>query len=346
MPTVRDHLTAQAVNGKVYAIGGRAGNVFTANEEFDPATNTWTARAPIPTARGGLASGVLNNRVIVFGGEGESGTPEGTFRQNEEYDPATNTWRTLAAMPAPRHGLYGATLDGRILVPSGGPRAGAFFSNVTDAFYLPPATPPSVQAVRNAASGEASLSPGALATVFGERLSFGEQVGGKFPLRTQMNATVVKVNGAAVPLLFAGPTQVNFLLPHDLSTGSITVTVSNAGSESSSTTLSLAANSPAIFTTGGQAAILVAGERSFRPARRGEVVEIYAAGLGSIANPPAAGEAAPLTSVIRTVETPVVTIGGQRAEVLFSHARLRGTLPGECTHRCQLSHRYRRFRKY
>src|SRR3989338_694596 len=102
MPTARDHLTAQAVGGKFYAIAGRRNDNLRANEEYDPATNRWTVRAPIPTARGGLGSGTIGGRIQVFGGEGPSGTPEGTFRQNEEYDPATNTWRSLTPMPTPR----------------------------------------------------------------------------------------------------------------------------------------------------------------------------------------------------------------------------------------------------
>jgi uncharacterized protein (TIGR03437 family) len=300
MPTARDHLTAQAVNGKVYAIGGRAAAVFTANEEFDPVTNRWTSRAALPTARGGLASGVLNDRIVVFGGEGSSGTPEGTFRQNEEYDPATNTWRTLAPMPVPRHGLYGATLEGRILAASGGPMAGAFFSNVTDAFYLPPRTPPAIGAIRDAARGAAELSPGTLASIYGERLSSGEQVASKFPLPVQMNATSIKVNGAEVPLLYAGPGQVNFLLPQDLATGPVSVTISNAGSESAAFPLTLVDAAPAIF----EGAVRTV-DSSSRPARPGEIIEIYATGFGRIR------------------ETPIVMIGGERAEVLFS-----GPAPG------------------
>src|SRR6266545_872067 len=86
MPTARDHLTAQSVNGKVYAIAGRASGDLAVNEEFDPVTTQWRARAPIARARGGLASGVLAGRLIVFGGEGSSGTPQGTFRDNDAYD--------------------------------------------------------------------------------------------------------------------------------------------------------------------------------------------------------------------------------------------------------------------
>ena len=118
MPTARDHLTAQGVNGKFYAIAGRAGRDFNIVEEYDPAANAWRTAAPIITARGGLASGVINGRIIVFGGEGNSGTPQNTFRQNEEYDPASNTWRSLAPMITPRHGFYGASLAGRIFAPA------------------------------------------------------------------------------------------------------------------------------------------------------------------------------------------------------------------------------------
>jgi uncharacterized protein (TIGR03437 family) len=55
-----------------------------------------------------------------------------------------------------------------------------------------------------------------------------------------------------------------------------------------------------------------------RPARRGEVVEIYATGLGRVTNPPALGEASPASPLSATVATPNVLIGGVAAEVMFS----------------------------
>ena len=96
MPTARDHLTAQTMNGRIYAVAGRAARDLNANEEYDPADATWRSRAPIPTARGGVGSAAVDGRMQVFGGEGNSGSPEGTFGVNEEYDPARDTWRNLA----------------------------------------------------------------------------------------------------------------------------------------------------------------------------------------------------------------------------------------------------------
>lgn len=304
MPTARDHLTAQAAGGRIYAISGRTGDVLAANEEFDPAANTWRSRAPIPTPRGGLGSGTIGGRIQVFGGEGPSGTPEGTFRQNEEYDPVANTWRSLAAMPTPRHGLYGVTIDGRIFTPAGGPSAGASFSSVNEAFFLPPDQPPQIASVVNAASGEPRLAPGAIASAFGMRLSAGEQQATRLPLPTRMNAVEVRVNGGAVPLYFAGPGQVNFLVPASVAAGPMAVTISNAGAESAAFNLTLASAAPAIFP----GAILIAGTAtaagpSGEAARRGEAVEIYCTGLGGM---PAS-----------------VTIGGRPAQVLFS-----GPAPG------------------
>jgi uncharacterized protein (TIGR03437 family) len=323
MPTARDHLTAQVVSGKFYAIAGRASGDLRANEEFDLSTNSWRQLAPIPTARGGLGSGTLGGRIQVFGGEGNSGTPENTFHQNEEYDPAVNVWRNLAPMPLPRHGLYGATLDDRIFVPGGGPGAGATFSTAHDVFYLPPAMPPSISGLRNAASFDAAIAPGALVSLFGTRLSFGEQEVTSLPLPNGLNAVSVKVNGTLAPLLFTGPTQINLLLPENLQPGQAGIIVSNTGSESVSFTATIADTAPGIFTMEksgqGQGAILIAGtgliaratpDTSSRAARRGDVVEIYCTGLGR-------------TVENRTQIAPSVTIGGVQAEVLFS-----GLTPG------------------
>jgi uncharacterized protein (TIGR03437 family) len=346
MPTARDHLTAQALNGKVYALSGRVGEVLAANEEYDPALNQWRRRASIPTPRGGLGSGTLNGRIQVFGGEGPSGTPEGTYRQNEEYDPATDTWRSLASMPTPRHGLYGATVippgaNGAIFTPSGGPRAGAFFSNVQEAFYLPPAEPPGFEAtgLRNAASLAPALSPGALVSLFGVRLAAHTQAALRFPLPPQMAAAAVRINGVPAPLLFVSPEQINFQLPHDLSPGTVNVTVTHAGSTSASLTLTLESASPGLFSLGqsgqGQGAVLIANTGLLagavpglpgRAARRGEALEIYCTGLGALSETgrlPLPGQPAPASPPLSTMASPEVTIGGAAAEVLFA-----GLAPG------------------
>ncbi len=97
MPTPRFNLgVAAASNGKIYAIGGVVvyyGSYHTVGvvEEYDPATNTWTSRASLPTPQSGLAAVAASNGKIYAISEGAT----------EEYDPATDTWTSRASMPTP-----------------------------------------------------------------------------------------------------------------------------------------------------------------------------------------------------------------------------------------------------
>jgi len=51
MPAVRGEVAAAAVGGKLFALGGGvAGKAVPRNEEYDPATDRWRQRAPLPPA--------------------------------------------------------------------------------------------------------------------------------------------------------------------------------------------------------------------------------------------------------------------------------------------------------
>ena len=89
LPTTRYSFAAGVIGGKIYAAGGYAlltggGPHLNVNEEYDPTTNAWTTRAPIPTARREAAAGVVKGRMYVIGGY--NGVSKNT---NEEYDPGT-----------------------------------------------------------------------------------------------------------------------------------------------------------------------------------------------------------------------------------------------------------------
>jgi N-acetylneuraminic acid mutarotase len=137
MPTPRNHLTAGAVGQTFYAIGGRSGGIESATnaiEAYDPATQTWTAKAPMPTARSGLAGVVVNGCLYVFGGEGNRAHPKGVFAQAEVYNPQMNTWHALPPMPTPRHGIGAAAIGSRIYIPSGGPVQGFGVTEVHEVY--------------------------------------------------------------------------------------------------------------------------------------------------------------------------------------------------------------------
>jgi hypothetical protein len=133
MPTPRDHLTAAAVGGLVYAIGGRPFNPdrnYAVVEAYDPATDRWQTRAAMPSRRGGLASAVLDGAIHTFGGEGRSSV----FANHEVYEPATDHWSHAPGLPTARHGLGAAALAGRIYVIGGGPTAGFAQTGVVEVF--------------------------------------------------------------------------------------------------------------------------------------------------------------------------------------------------------------------
>jgi N-acetylneuraminic acid mutarotase len=122
------------MDGRLYAVGGRIDGNYSrnlaSNEAYDAAIGRWEQRAPLLTARSGIAAAVLEGRMFVFGGE----APTGTFNQAEAYDARSNSWSSYAPMPTARHGLGAAAVAGRIYVISGGPTPGASASAANEIF--------------------------------------------------------------------------------------------------------------------------------------------------------------------------------------------------------------------
>src|SRR5262249_8146827 len=88
-------------------------------EAYDPATDTWTAKAPMPTARDYLAVGVANGIIYAVGGYRLIGGGETATDTVEDYDPASNTWTGKPGMPTPR-GMLGVGVVNGILYAIGG----------------------------------------------------------------------------------------------------------------------------------------------------------------------------------------------------------------------------------
>jgi glucose/arabinose dehydrogenase len=140
MTTRRDNPGSAVFNGRLYIFGGRTRNAdgsvidaaLASVEMFDPATNTWSARAPMPSGRRTMVVGSIAGRAQVMGGEVPTGN--GVSSANEEYDPATDSWTVLTAMQTPRHGAAAGTIAGFVYVAGGGTIGGSSFSNVNEAF--------------------------------------------------------------------------------------------------------------------------------------------------------------------------------------------------------------------
>jgi hypothetical protein len=86
------------------------------------ASNSWSARAAMPTGRQTLAAAVVNNPehqpvlYAIGGGDGNGRT----LSTVEAYNFATNTWSTRASMPAPLEETNGAVvIAGKIYISGG-----------------------------------------------------------------------------------------------------------------------------------------------------------------------------------------------------------------------------------
>lgn len=109
--------------GLFYNLGGR-GPGFNANWAYDPVTDTWAMNAPMPTGRAGLAAAVVGNAIYAIGGRTATGGPcsgggLGELATVERYDIDTDTWTSVAPLPAPRSDLAAAVVGGKIYVFGG-----------------------------------------------------------------------------------------------------------------------------------------------------------------------------------------------------------------------------------
>jgi hypothetical protein len=134
LPRPRDHFQAVVAAGRLFAIGGRQGDLGTELAEtdaYDFAEGTWESNlAPIPTRRGGFAAAALGTDVYVIGGE----TPEATSSSVEVYDTRRDAWRVADPIPTARHGIQAAVCGGGLFVAAGGETAGG--DDPTDAFEV------------------------------------------------------------------------------------------------------------------------------------------------------------------------------------------------------------------
>lgn len=195
--------------------------------------------------------------------------------------------------------------------------------------------------VVSAASLVEGGAPGSIVTIFGAGLTrnlSGIVTASRTPIPTQLSGTSVELVSYDSKLgtythLFApvfalanigGLEQINLQIPWEIPGNVVEIVVHNNGLLSGLLNFSLRPALPGIFTVDGTAGVIVHGAdnsliASDSPAARGEVVVLYATGLGAVSPPSITGQpAANAEPLSRTVSTPVVTIGGAGAQVLFS----------------------------
>ena len=195
-----------------------------------------------------------------------------------------------------------------------------------------------VNAASSAQATPQIVTPGGYVAIYGTSLaSNGAPVATTIPLPGTLNGTQLFLGGQPIPLIYAGPGQVNALIPQNLNPNTSYQLVIQRGSTLSvPAPLTVAEYQPGIYTLdlsgAGQGIVEIAGTtllaapagNGSRPVQRGsEYLAIFATGLGPVIGsngeaPPADGAAAPLTTIYQTTAAVTATIGGVNVPVLFS----------------------------
>jgi len=157
--------------------------------------------------------------------------------------------------------------------------------------------------------------------LFGTNLSFNTVnltsdliVGGKLP--TMMGGIGVYVDGSLAPLLFVSPGQINFLVPITEIPGDALVTVVRQGVNGPTVSIPLVSAAPQLFTDSNGYVIATdwnngnAVITSSAPAHSGDVVILYATGLGAVAPSTFSGELAEYASPIVNLGSLKVLVNG------------------------------------
>jgi uncharacterized protein (TIGR03437 family) len=145
------------------------------------------------------------------------------------------------------------------------------------------------------------FAPGSLLTIFGSNLSFNtagltadNTAGSRLPFFLG-NISVV-IDNVAAPLLYVSPTQINVMVPPNEIAGNVTLQVVRQSVAGPMVTITLVAAAPALFVSSDHYALAqdynakYALATAAAPAQPGDLLVLYATGLGGTQPLPAVGQ--------------------------------------------------------
>ena len=108
MPTATSVAGVGVVGGRIYVIGGSAmSGVIGTNQMYDPATDTWTIKAPMPSLVP-VTTSVYGGKIYCF----SSGL-------NQVYDPETDSWAYKTPSSIRRSVASACVVNGKIYLLGG-----------------------------------------------------------------------------------------------------------------------------------------------------------------------------------------------------------------------------------
>ena len=123
-----EELTGVGLNGRFYVFGALPQVVENGLSNFvglyDPVSDSWSLQTPMPTPRSAAPAAVYQEQIYVFGGYYENPRTGKNIkpRQVEAFDPASNAWESITAIPKRklREGVMVAMIDGKAILVGGG----------------------------------------------------------------------------------------------------------------------------------------------------------------------------------------------------------------------------------
>ncbi|MGH9720797.1 MAG: hypothetical protein ACRD8O_11340 [Bryobacteraceae bacterium] len=258
--------------GTLYGI--RSGEVWKSTD----AAETWRRAASLPGVRRLQAHPTSSSVIFAVGSNGIQKSEDGG-----------ETWTTLLAARLEDADLLGIRVDPRVPDVLYGVSLQRLELRLHDRQTF----------LRNLV-GEKHVAPGSLVSIYGQDLASETRTAVSTPLPLSLGGASVRFNGRPAPLLFASPGQINAQVPFGL-TGAVSVEVRRADGTVDRQTKNLVLRWVVILreNSNRQAAPLLFHASDFRrvtandPARRGEAITLWAAGMGELRPSIPSGELPP-----------------------------------------------------
>jgi uncharacterized protein (TIGR03437 family) len=165
------------------------------------------------------------------------------------------------------------------------------------------------------------FAPNSVVTIFGSNLAFGTAgltpeniTSGSLP--SQLASISVYVDNVPVSLLYASPGQINFLVPPNEIAGGVPLRVVRQGLTGPTVTLTLVNAAPALFPSPDNFALAQDYNANFAvvtaaaPAQPGDLIVLYATGLGATQPLPVLGEIPEIPGLISAFSSLEVLLNG------------------------------------
>jgi uncharacterized protein (TIGR03437 family) len=191
----------------------------------------------------------------------------------------------------------------------------------------------STASIANAATNiAAGFAPNSIISIYGSNLSNGTagvtSTTGILPV--SLAGVTVYISGKPGALFYISPNQVNVLIPYNLSAGPSSVTLVREGTAGPTIPIVLTATAPGLFELAATTILATHADGSListsSPAMPGEVIVIYAVGLGPTIPEQNDGQIPPRSAVIADFASMNVLLNG--APVVHSTIQYAGITPG------------------